>query len=320
MLCVFIIPGEVGFLAEDRRINVAVTRARRHLTVVCDSQTVRNHDFLKSLVDYMTEHGEMRTAFEYLEDVVPQNYTREGPKEGSKQAPSVRQKSKGEPGKGKEMRGEAGRKAESGGKPKGKDSQGKGPGSKPLSGPGRPGDGNQNDDQEQKQKKQEEIRQQIQNFQQDASQMELCFPVTLNSHERLLVHQISEELGLKHESQGEGKNRHITVSKPSTKLQEPQEPSSVGNEELKPQLGQGETKAEEASVTHPGHQGAAAGAGVDLKSLHLERMRREQQKREEKARLSQQQQQQRGEAAAAAGKSQQGKKGRGTAKGEPQNI
>ncbi|KTG39231.1 hypothetical protein cypCar_00007578, partial [Cyprinus carpio] len=62
---------EVGFLAEDRRINVAVTRARHQLVVMCDSQTVRNHDFLKSLV---SEHGEVRTAFEYLEDRVVQNY------------------------------------------------------------------------------------------------------------------------------------------------------------------------------------------------------------------------------------------------------
>ena len=64
--------GEVGFLAEDRRINVAVTRARRHVAVVCDSRTVSNHAFLKTLVDYLTEHGEVRTAFEYLDDIVPE--------------------------------------------------------------------------------------------------------------------------------------------------------------------------------------------------------------------------------------------------------
>lgn len=68
--------GEVGFLAEDRRINVAVTRARRHLVVVCDARTVSTHPFLKSLVDYMTEHGEVRTAFEYCDDVVSENYVR----------------------------------------------------------------------------------------------------------------------------------------------------------------------------------------------------------------------------------------------------
>jgi ATP-dependent RNA/DNA helicase IGHMBP2 len=35
----------VGFLAEKRRMNVAITRARRHLAVVCDSVTVSNDPY-----------------------------------------------------------------------------------------------------------------------------------------------------------------------------------------------------------------------------------------------------------------------------------
>lgn len=59
--------GEVGFLAEKRRINVAITRARRHLAVVCDSETVGHDAFLKSLVDYMSANGVVKTAQEFVE-------------------------------------------------------------------------------------------------------------------------------------------------------------------------------------------------------------------------------------------------------------
>ncbi|XP_064476422.1 DNA-binding protein SMUBP-2-like isoform X3 [Ornithodoros turicata] len=61
--------GTVGFLAEERRINVAVTRARRHLAVVCDSATVSRHPFIKSLVDYLTTNGSVQCAQEYSADL-----------------------------------------------------------------------------------------------------------------------------------------------------------------------------------------------------------------------------------------------------------
>ena len=51
----FIVTGEIGFLAEDRRLNVAVTRARRHLSVICNTRTLQQNDFLKTFVSYMSE-------------------------------------------------------------------------------------------------------------------------------------------------------------------------------------------------------------------------------------------------------------------------
>ncbi|WVZ59753.1 hypothetical protein U9M48_009854 [Paspalum notatum var. saurae] len=56
---------EVGFLSDHRRMNVAVTRARRQCCLVCDVETVSNDKFLKRLVEYFEENGEYLSASEY---------------------------------------------------------------------------------------------------------------------------------------------------------------------------------------------------------------------------------------------------------------
>ncbi|KAG9892589.1 DNA helicase, partial [Aureobasidium melanogenum] len=60
---------EVGFLAEKRRLNVAMTRPKRHLCVVGDSETVgRGSKFLKSWMEFLEENADLR--YPDLDDVL----------------------------------------------------------------------------------------------------------------------------------------------------------------------------------------------------------------------------------------------------------
>ncbi|MCJ1439724.1 MAG: hypothetical protein MMC23_000205 [Stictis urceolatum] len=52
---------EVGFLGEKRRLNVAMTRPKRHLCVIGDSETVsKGSAFLKRWMGHLEEHADLR--------------------------------------------------------------------------------------------------------------------------------------------------------------------------------------------------------------------------------------------------------------------
>jgi len=57
--------GGIGFLKDRRRLNVAVTRARRHCCVICDSETVSRSDFIRGLVSWIEDRGDYRSAAEF---------------------------------------------------------------------------------------------------------------------------------------------------------------------------------------------------------------------------------------------------------------
>jgi len=56
--------GEIGFLADIRRMNVALTRARRKLLVVGDSATLSVHPFYQRMIEYFDQLGAYRTVWE----------------------------------------------------------------------------------------------------------------------------------------------------------------------------------------------------------------------------------------------------------------
>ncbi|XP_053648045.1 DNA-binding protein SMUBP-2 isoform X2 [Cherax quadricarinatus] len=188
--------GTVGFLSEDRRLNVAVTRARRHLTVVCDSDTVNKHDFLKGLVDYISQHGQVRTALEFQHELETTEVNtpecivwNEKPqkKEKLKQLDPKPKRDKIKECAKRELPSE-----------------------------------------EENIKRRKEYEALINTFLKSSDHI-YKFPPTVNSFERRLIHEICENLHLHHESQGEGKERHIVIWKSNEMPESNQQNDTVKN-------------------------------------------------------------------------------------------
>lgn len=59
--------GSVGFLSDTRRMNVAMTRARKKLIVIGDSATIAEHPFYRDLLDYVEQIDAYTSAWELIE-------------------------------------------------------------------------------------------------------------------------------------------------------------------------------------------------------------------------------------------------------------
>jgi ATP-dependent RNA/DNA helicase IGHMBP2 len=57
---------EIGFLSDYRRMNVAMTRARKQLIIIGNSATIGNDKFYSKLLDYVEKEGMYYSAWEYM--------------------------------------------------------------------------------------------------------------------------------------------------------------------------------------------------------------------------------------------------------------
>src|SRR5690606_26608929 len=60
--------GEIGFLADIRRMNVGMTRARKKLVIIGDSATLTYDPFYKEFVEYTEDIGSYKSAWELISD------------------------------------------------------------------------------------------------------------------------------------------------------------------------------------------------------------------------------------------------------------
>lgn len=57
--------GDIGFLKDYRRMNVAITRAKEQLFVIGDSATIGGDAFYNSFLTYIEKKGSYRTVWEF---------------------------------------------------------------------------------------------------------------------------------------------------------------------------------------------------------------------------------------------------------------
>jgi ATP-dependent RNA/DNA helicase IGHMBP2 len=57
--------GDIGFLKDYRRMNVAITRAKEQLIVIGDSATIGADKFYSAFLSYVEQHGTYRTVWEF---------------------------------------------------------------------------------------------------------------------------------------------------------------------------------------------------------------------------------------------------------------
>ena len=59
--------GQIGFLKDYRRMNVAMTRAKQKLVIIGDSATIGQDKFYAAFLQFVEEQGSYRSGWEFME-------------------------------------------------------------------------------------------------------------------------------------------------------------------------------------------------------------------------------------------------------------
>ena len=59
--------GEIGFLEDTRRMNVAISRARKELILIGNSETISRNSFYRSFLEYVREMDAIRSVWDFIE-------------------------------------------------------------------------------------------------------------------------------------------------------------------------------------------------------------------------------------------------------------
>lgn len=182
---------ELGFICDRRRLNVAVSRARRFLCVVADSSTVSCDKTLASLINYIGEHGVVHSAGEYLSELETPKEVLQNPKFKSQRKVKNETVNEKKQKERKKKIADVQEKQDVNISTQKKDIQ----------------------QARDEQVKEDYYQSFLQEFVRNNEQMELKFPKSISAYDRKLIHEAASKLNLFHISVGEGSNRYIVVHK-----------------------------------------------------------------------------------------------------------
>ena len=58
--------GIIGFLSDYRRLNVAMTRAKKKLVIIGDGATLSSNEMYLQLIEHVESEGHLQSAWEYM--------------------------------------------------------------------------------------------------------------------------------------------------------------------------------------------------------------------------------------------------------------